>query len=387
MRSILMLAKAFPPVVGGIETYSEFVARAYVALGYRVIVVTQFDKPVGEEERIYPEGTLSVHNVGGGAGGQIRTFVRMLAHARRLMKRTHFEICHATTWRPALVHFFAGRRIPLVVTVHGREIVNCPRYLRGFLARVLSRAIGVMAVSAPTLEVAQSALSKRASEVRWYVNHNGITYPNLAAKMTRSSSSEEEPVRFLSLARLVPRKNIQGCLHALGALKRAGCPPFRYRIAGKGPMMEKLKRVAEEENLSREVTFLGYVSDSDIPELYRHSDVFLHPQIALENGKDFEGFGLVIADAMSFGNVVIAGANGGPRDFIKHGKTGLLVDGGDQQALRKAIARLLHDRCLIASLGKEAQRFSIANLSWNRHVERVAALAQDHQRGGDWAAE
>lgn len=119
------------------------------------------------------------------------------------------------------------------------------------------------------------------------------------------------------------------------------------------------------------VRFLGYVESDDVPRLYASSDVFLHPQIDLEDNKDFEGFGLSIADAMSFGCLAIAGNGSGPSDFIEDGKTGLLVDGTNQIQLVNTINAVIKDpeaHVRIASAGKA---YVTEVLSWDKHVETI----------------
>ena len=63
--NILLIAKAYPPETGGIETYSEQVAMAYGRDGHATTVVTAFAGPRGRTVR----GNVVIHNVGAGAAG------------------------------------------------------------------------------------------------------------------------------------------------------------------------------------------------------------------------------------------------------------------------------------------------------------------------------
>ena len=84
-----------------------------------------------------------------------------------------------------------------------------------------------------------------------------------------------------------------------------------------------------------------------------------------------EGFGITIADAMSFACVPIAGASGGPLDFIRHEETGYLVDGLDQGAIESAL-RALHDHPgMRENMSLAARNFAIDKLTWNQHVENI----------------
>lgn len=187
-------------------------------------------------------------------------------------------------------------------------------------------------------------------------------------------------VRLLSLARHVPRKNIQGCIAALAQLHQEGLD-FEYHIGGRGPMMASLQAQVIEAGLAEKVKFLGYVADEAVPSLFMEADAFLHPQTNVGEGNDFEGFGLVIADAMSFGCTVLAGDAGGPRDFVRHEVNGLLVDGLNGPELIAEIRRLIIDHELRNRLGQEGRRFALHELDWTKHVRSLIGLAGDSDGG------
>jgi len=149
--------------------------------------------------------------------------------------------------------------------------------------------------------------------------------------------------------------------------------PIEYRVAGTGPLLDELRDRARQLGVDDAVDFLGYVPDDAVPALYRWADIFLHPQVDLQNGKDLEGFGLTIADAMSFGCAVIAGRGAGPDDFIEHGRTGLLVDGTQVDEITGAISELASDTNMREEMGNAARTFALAELSWDRHAEKVLA--------------
>lgn len=245
------------------------------------------------------------------------------------------------------------------------------------MAKVLRRASVVVAVSRATAEIASRALHGETPRGRWVVAFNGISHPVAARRFVRPPAIPGRPVRLLSLARLVPRKNIQGCIVALAALRSEGVDGFEYWIGGKGPMEAELHAAVEAYGLQEYVRFLGYVPDEELPRLYQEADAFLHPQTNIGEGNDFEGFGLVIADAMSFGCTVLAGDAGGPRDFVANSINGLLVDGLDREALKFAIKALILDSDLRQRLSVKGRAYALAELSWDAHAEQIlAALSQ-----------
>lgn len=371
-RSILVLAKAYPPVVGGVETYSESIVRAYLRIGIAVQVITQTLGESGWSTTDYPEGRVLIFNTG--PGGQAITFLKLLLATARARRAKRFDFIHSTTWRAAIASLPAWRGGRSIITVHGREILNYPWFLRRPMESILAHADTVITVSNATHTMARAALRTDRYD-HWRTAFNGISHPTEASEFHRPQAEEGRPIRILSLATLVPRKNIQGCLQALNELKNAGTTNFEYLIAGKGPMMTILKDMTRKFGLEGKVTFLGYVPDSELPNLYKKTDIFLHPQTDIGDGNDFEGFGIVIADAMSFGCTVIAGSHGGPSDFISHRINGILVDGTDHKSVIESLKEAIHNREFRKKLGTKAKEFSLSDLSWDNHAMQVIGAA------------
>ena len=92
---VLVIAKAFPPEVGGVESYSEFIARAYLKANVTPTVISQFKGRRGWHEINYPEGKIRVYNVG--PGSQFRVFLRMRRACSSILSREKFDFLHPTT--------------------------------------------------------------------------------------------------------------------------------------------------------------------------------------------------------------------------------------------------------------------------------------------------
>jgi len=138
-------------------------------------------------------------------------------------------------------------------------------------------------------------------------------------------------------------------------------------------MRGSLSLLINELHLETHVTLLGHIPEGDICELYQKADIFLHPQITTANGRDIEGFGLTIADAMSFGAVAVAGKDGGPADFIEDGKTGVLVDGRSPVEIADALEQLLDNDALRLRVAEAGCMWVKENLSWRKSAEAILA--------------
>jgi phosphatidylinositol alpha-1,6-mannosyltransferase len=116
---------------------------------------------------------------------------------------------------------------------------------------------------------------------------------------------------------------------------RARFPGIVHVVAGDGDDRARLEaRASELAGEGGAVRFLGFVSDEDLPDLYRLADLFVMPSSE-------EGFGIVYLEAAACGLRVIGGTGGGSGDAVPDERVGELVDPGDADSLVEAVTRLL----------------------------------------------
>lgn len=120
---------------------------------------------------------------------------------------------------------------------------------------------------------------------------------------------------LLFVGRLIPIKNVQTLLRAFRTVKLAR-PNARLLIAGSGPEERKLKRLGHASLDG--VTFLGFVSQHDLPVLYSAADLLLLPSL-------YETFGVVVLESLVLGTPVIISENVGAKDLIKEGINGFVL--------------------------------------------------------------
>lgn len=155
---------------------------------------------------------------------------------------------------------------------------------------------------------------------------------------------------ILAAGRLVARKGFDLLIDALASL-RSRLPEVGLYIVGTGPERDRLARQVERRNLGGVVRLLGAVGDGELAALYRGADLFVLPNIALDNG-DCEGCPIVLIEASAWGKPVIAGREGGTSTAVDDGVTGLLVDPRGPGELAAAIERVLTDGGFAARLGR-----------------------------------
>jgi glycosyltransferase involved in cell wall biosynthesis len=137
----------------------------------------------------------------------------------------------------------------------------------------------------------------------------------------------------------------KGQRHLIGAmpLLLERVPRAHAVIAGGGDLEEYLRDLVSEVGVAERVHVLG--PRKDVPALMHAMDVFAMPSI-------WEGFGLVLLEAMAAGRPIVASRVATIPEVVLDGETGLLVPAGDPLALADALARLAADPDLASQFGE-----------------------------------
>jgi glycosyltransferase involved in cell wall biosynthesis len=153
---------------------------------------------------------------------------------------------------------------------------------------------------------------------------------------------------LVSVSRLFRQKGQPELLRALARVRR-DLPDVWLLIVGadafgghEGSFTEELKTLARELGVADRVVFTG--ERSDIPRMMSACDVFALPSLE-------EPFGLVFLEAMAMQKPVVALDDGGTPEVVTHGRSGLLSQAGDIDALASNLVTLLKDRELRARFG------------------------------------
>jgi phosphatidyl-myo-inositol dimannoside synthase len=175
------------------------------------------------------------------------------------------------------------------------------------------------------------------------------------------------------LSRLVPRKGQDMLIRALPAIRQR-VDGAALVIAGGGPYLATLRRLAERFRVSEHVTFTGGIPAAELPAYHAMADVFAMPCRTRGAGLDVEGLGIVFLEASASGVPVIAGCSGGAPETVRHNKTGLLVDGRSVNLIVDAVAELLADPDRAATMGAAGRDWVTAQWQWDTLAGRLSEL-------------
>lgn len=113
-------------------------------------------------------------------------------------------------------------------------------------------------------------------------------------------------------------------------------PDLVYVVAGEGNGRDKLQQLAVDSGVADSVKFIGKVSETQLPDMYRTADVFVMPSTK-------EGFGIVFLEAMRSGIPVIGGNCDGSMDPLRDGTAGYAVSCTNRNELIQAIRSALEN--------------------------------------------
>jgi colanic acid/amylovoran biosynthesis glycosyltransferase len=159
--------------------------------------------------------------------------------------------------------------------------------------------------------------------------------------------------RMMQACRLIPKKGLATSLRAFAIFKRDN-PRAEFFIAGKGPLQPELEMLAAGLGISKDVHFVGFLSQPKLMELYASSHLFLHPSETPPD-ENQEGVPNSILEAMATGLPVAATLHGGIPEALEHGRSGWLVPEEDHIALSNAMQEITSSPRALIEMGWRAR--------------------------------
>lgn len=197
--------------------------------------------------------------------------------------------------------------------------------------------------------------------------------PHRAALRAELGLRPDLPV-ILFASKFTRRKHPLDVLRAKMELQREGTE-CAVLLIGAGEEAQALRQYCSEQGL-RDVHFLGFRNQSELPRYYAIADVFILPS---EN----EPWGLVINEAMCAGVAVVATEEvGAVPDLVRPGENGMLYPARDVKALTVVLRGLVRDPYRCRRMGQRSREI-IAEWSYEHCVEGVRTALRsvaDRQR-------
>ena len=311
-----------------------------------LLILVENDKPMDDmvseaQDRGIPIRRLTIH----------RDYdLSLLFKIRRALREikpdiVHTHLIHADVYG-LLAAKLAGIR-SVISSRHNDDQFRFHPMWRRISPMIWRMTDGGIAISAAIkhfmLEV-EDAPRHKISIVNYGLEHEWIPDEDLRAardSLCVELHLESDALLLGMVCRIVEQKGIP---YALQAFQRVSdCfPAANLVIAGDGDLRPQLEALAQELGIDAKVHWLGWRGDA--VDLIAAFDVLLLPSL-------WEGFGLVLLEAMSRRVPVIASRVSAIPEVVVHGETGILVEAREVDELATAMTRLLEDRALRQHMG------------------------------------
>ena len=241
------------------------------------------------------------------------------------------------------------RGIPFALSAHAKDIWTIPAWEKREKLADAAWAVTCTGANADHLR------GLAADPGRVDLVYHGLDLsrfpPPPARKAGHDGRDAAQPVRLLSVGRLVAKKGYDDLLHALAGLPEG----LHWRLIhiGGGDKTDLL-RLAADLGIADKIDWRGAQAQTEVLAAYREADLFvLASRIAADGDRD--GLPNVLMEAQSQGLACAATAVSAIPELIRDGETGLLVPPEDPPALAAALARLIADPGLRTRLGGAGQ--------------------------------
>ncbi|MFH1078426.1 MAG: glycosyltransferase [Patescibacteria group bacterium] len=169
---------------------------------------------------------------------------------------------------------------------------------------------------------------------------------------------------LLAVGRLSPEKGYEELMLAAGRV-----PGIRIKIAGIGPLEERLRDMMRREHIEN-VELVGFRRGEDLASLYREAEAFIACPIGYENAP------LSVMDALGYGLPILATDIGGLPEMVTDGVNGYLIPHGNRDVWVATLKRFsaltdeARDRMASESTHLVEERFPTAD----RHLEQILSV-------------
>jgi len=388
--NVCFVTPEYFPISGGTGAYVYYLSHSLQKLGHNVHVVARHS----EDSEDMVDG-IDVHYIKG-VGNALTRYWRFARSASKkieeLNKQIGFDVIHAnlplvpsfaipkdsakalvcavhSTWKGEAI--VTRRDNPKNLNPNEKSMLRFNFWLRSYEKKLMNRSDALIAVSKYTVDELTELYG--IEEEKIHVIYNGVDINKFKprpdrAELRREFGLEEEKKIVLFVGRLYHRKGLEILLRSIPPVLQE-FNDVKFAISGTGfkKKEESLRKLAKKLEIEDHVTFLGYVPDEKLPDLYAASDIFVLPAI-------YENFPFAILEAQATGLPVISTKVGGIPEFLADNENGFLVDPGDSTQLTQRILTLLQDPKLAKEMGRRGRSLIEEKFSWRLITSQVIDL-------------
>ena len=191
--------------------------------------------------------------------------------------------------------------------------------------------------------------------------------PKITDEQIVARANEPGMLRIVFVGNLIARKGLHTLLDAFARLPSN---TVQLTIVGNPDSDSEYTRSIRNKISDLHLTnveIVGALSDVDLANVFANSHLLVVPS-------QYEGFGIVYLEGMSFGLPAIGTNAGGASEIIRDGENGFLILPNDATTLGIRIETLAHDRKVLAQMSIAARHRFLAQPTWDESMERIRQI-------------
>ncbi len=367
--NILLATGIFPPDIGGPASYVPEIARALLQKGHQVKVVTTSEPEwLDFDDSQHPFQVFRMNR-------RLDLALRPFYFAKTILHHSRdadVVLANGVFLEAAVASFLSGKSmVQKIVGDPAWERAVNRGWIRDKFETFQERRYGLKVEG---LKKLRTFVANQAEKIivpshyladwvrRWGVPQSKISVIYNSVPEIGPVAPEATPlasrVKLVTAGRLVSWKCIDSIIEAVGRIDDVG-----LLICGDGPERTHLEQLARDLGVTDRIYFAGQRNRKDALALMADCDVFVL-------ASTYEGLPHVVLEAMSLGLPVIATSVGGTPELVQDGETGILVKGGDTEALRSAISQLITSPDMLRYM-KHKTKLKAKTFSFDGMVEKT----------------
>tara|TARA_Y100000590_G_scaffold213192_1_gene241533 strand:+ start:32004 stop:33104 length:1101 start_codon:yes stop_codon:yes gene_type:complete len=285
----------------------------------------------------------------------------------QFLKKKNYDFFLSNVWPLTIVSVIAFLFLPsqlnkliLIEHCHLREEWKEKSFFFKFFQRMSIKFLYNLSKQIISVSegVSEDLISKGVKQEKTKVIYNpAFSEPDLFIQKLPEkviSWSQSKEIKIISVGNFKTQKNYPNLIKSIDILKNDRNIACKLLIVGDGPRRAEIEEMVIEKNLNKDVCLLGQFNAP--LNLINLADLFVLPS-------DYEGFGLVIVEALSLGKTVVStNCKSGPAEIIGNNKYGYLCKVNDPKDLAEKIEYAINHKMDEEILIKRAKDFSVENI-------------------------
>ncbi len=331
------------PASGGAEILTQEIASSLVKKGHRVSYISSYFNKSKKRESI--DG-VEIIRVGD-------------PDARRIFKSVHFNayklyknefkgnvdlVIDEVHGIPFFTPFYVKeKKIALICEIAGDLWSLAVRFPFNLLGQLIERIYPYFYKKIKVITISESS-RKDLIKYGFPSSHVKIIPMGSNSKVVSRIPKKEKNKTLIFISRLSPTKGVSDAIKSVEILKKT-FPDIKLWIVGRGEdsFKQELSALVKDLDLTENIKFYGFISDSEKEELLSKAHILIAPSVK-------EGWGLTVHEAGARGTPAVVYNVAGLRDVVKNNVNGLVCTSNTPQILAKNISTMLSSQKLYLKL-------------------------------------